>query len=106
MAATGSEVHRAGRVQPELSKMRRSGFTSSDALQAKALRGAGLGFPRDSKGQSIVNGKIPFAMMERVRTLCCRSESFVPIVGAVRSEERRVGEESVSTCRCRWLPDH
>src|SRR3546814_2917548 len=69
--------------------MRRSGFTSSDALQAKALRGAGLGFPRDSKGQSIVNGKIPFAMMERVRTLCCRSESFVPIVGSVPLCETR-----------------
>src|SRR3546814_13851820 len=23
-----------------------------------------------------------------------------------RSEERRVGEECVSTCRCRWSPDH
>src|SRR3546814_18634475 len=25
---------------------------------------------------------------------------------AVRSEERRVGKECVSTCRSRWLPDH
>src|SRR3546814_14846367 len=25
---------------------------------------------------------------------------------AVRSEERRVGKECVSTCRCRWSPDH
>src|SRR3546814_17910895 len=24
----------------------------------------------------------------------------------VRSEERRVGKECVSTCRYRWLPDH
>src|SRR3546814_11941681 len=24
----------------------------------------------------------------------------------VRSEERRVGKECVSTCRSRWLPDH
>src|SRR3546814_16236224 len=23
-----------------------------------------------------------------------------------RSEERRVGKECVSTCRCRWSPDH
>src|SRR3546814_16681104 len=25
---------------------------------------------------------------------------------AVRSEERRVGKECVSTCRSRWAPDH
>src|SRR3546814_12116582 len=24
----------------------------------------------------------------------------------LRSEELRVGKESVSTCRCRWSPDH
>src|SRR3546814_11113278 len=27
-------------------------------------------------------------------------------VGDVRSEERRVGKECVSTCRSRWSPDH
>src|SRR3546814_7771158 len=27
-------------------------------------------------------------------------------VAAVRSEERRVGKECVSTCRSRWSPDH
>src|SRR3546814_15879717 len=29
-----------------------------------------------------------------------------PLPGAVRSEERRVGKECVSTCRSRWSPDH
>src|SRR3546814_17969881 len=28
------------------------------------------------------------------------------ISGIVRSEERRVGKECVSTCRSRWSPDH
>src|SRR3546814_15645630 len=28
------------------------------------------------------------------------------IVDVVRSEERRVGKECVSTCRSRWSPDH
>src|SRR3546814_17360100 len=28
------------------------------------------------------------------------------ILGAVRSEERRVGKECVSTCRSRWSPYH
>src|SRR3546814_14852612 len=27
-------------------------------------------------------------------------------LGAIRSEERRVGKECVSTCRSRWSPDH
>src|SRR3546814_14795317 len=31
---------------------------------------------------------------------------LVSIVGNGRSEERRVGKESVSTCRSRWSPDH
>src|SRR3546814_11969105 len=26
--------------------------------------------------------------------------------GGIRSEERRVGKECVSTCRSRWSPDH
>src|SRR3546814_12046470 len=29
-----------------------------------------------------------------------------PGLGAVRSEERRVGKECVSTCRSRWSPYH
>src|SRR3546814_13054991 len=27
-------------------------------------------------------------------------------IGTVRSEERRVGQECVSTCRSRWSPEH
>src|SRR3546814_18093821 len=29
-----------------------------------------------------------------------------PVVGQIRSEERRVGKEGVSTCRSRWSPYH
>src|SRR3546814_16464168 len=29
-----------------------------------------------------------------------------PVFGVPRSEERRVGEECVSTCKSRWSPDH
>src|SRR3546814_13337912 len=33
--------------------------------------------------------------------------ALVPLTtGAMRSEERRVGKECVSTCRSRWSPDH
>src|SRR3546814_12611717 len=36
---------------------------------------------------------------------------YVPAIGdevtlSIRSEERRVGKECVSTCRSRWSPDH
>src|SRR3546814_13663054 len=31
---------------------------------------------------------------------------FILLVSVVRSEERRVGKECVSTCRSRWSPDH
>src|SRR3546814_4332782 len=29
-----------------------------------------------------------------------------PVAACIRSEERRVGKECVSTCRSRWSPDH
>src|SRR3546814_19381229 len=32
--------------------------------------------------------------------------SQAPLLRLVRSEERRVGKECVSTCRSRWRPDH
>src|SRR3546814_19371159 len=37
------------------------------------------------------------------------SDTYPPVAitaAAVRSEERRVGKECVSTCRARWSPDH
>src|SRR3546814_5815205 len=33
-------------------------------------------------------------------------DSLIPAKDAERSEERRVGEECVSTCRTRWSPEH
>src|SRR3546814_6633735 len=33
-------------------------------------------------------------------------ESELAVRASMRSEERRVGEECVSTCRSRWSPDH
>src|SRR3546814_3116745 len=45
------------------------------------------------------------------RTPCAKELSRAAIVaaqrhGVVRSEERRVGKECVSTCRSRWSPYH
>src|SRR3546814_17446117 len=35
-----------------------------------------------------------------------RINGFEPAMSAMRSEERRVGKECVSTCRYRWWPAH
>src|SRR3546814_20495707 len=35
-----------------------------------------------------------------------RADVVIPTGGGKRSEERRVGKESVSTCRSRWTPYH
>src|SRR3546814_14866636 len=35
-----------------------------------------------------------------------QKDEWVLIMGASRSEERRVGKECVSTCRSRWSPYH
>src|SRR3546814_874713 len=34
------------------------------------------------------------------------ASAFVPVFSEIRSEERRVGKECVSTCRSRWSPYH
>src|SRR3546814_20900462 len=36
----------------------------------------------------------------------CIEDAQAVCMATVRSEERRVGKESVSTCRSRWSPDH
>src|SRR3546814_17864533 len=48
---------------------------------------------------------------EEINKLCPFWVEFTPIkkgskVERVRSEERRVGKEGVSTCRSRWSPAH
>src|SRR3546814_11861746 len=38
--------------------------------------------------------------------LCPRCGERILFSGVIRSEERRVGRECVSTCRSRWAPSH
>src|SRR3546814_19629639 len=46
--------------------------------------------------------RVPFA----VEVHACGIGAQMPVETAVRSEERRVGKECVSTCRSRWSPSH
>src|SRR3546814_12720775 len=51
------------------------------------------------------------ALRELNRAMARRSGPIVSVQGLssdelARSEERRVGNECVSTCRSRWTPDH
>src|SRR3546814_11076184 len=41
-----------------------------------------------------------------VQPLVLSDRETISDFGRVRSEERRVGKECVSTCRSRWSPDH
>src|SRR3546814_8336183 len=60
---------------------------------------AGIGellLPENEPGSSIMPGKVNPTQSEAVTMVCAQ----------VRSEERRVGKECVSTCRSRWSPYH
>src|SRR3546814_5480653 len=46
---------------------------------------------------------LDFSTIERRRAAL---EAELALNRRTRSEERRVGNECVSTCRCRWSPDH
>src|SRR3546814_14698899 len=52
------------------------------------------------------------AAVRRIQQQMREDERRVPmrlsdlVVGTIRSEERRVGKECVSTCRSRWSPYH
>src|SRR3546814_19010458 len=47
---------------------------------------------------------VPF--IDALRAATFNVVSVVTTTGFVRSEERRVGKECVSTCRSRWSPYH
>src|SRR3546814_20497147 len=49
----------------------------------------------------------PFSLLTlQILITVARLGSFTRAADALRSEERRVGHECVSTCRSRWSPDH
>src|SRR3546814_19035523 len=58
------------------------------------------GFPYGTKSEREIEARVP-ALLGRL------AERYRPrLIVIARSEERRVGEECVSTCRSRWSPYH
>src|SRR3546814_18764453 len=53
-----------------------------------------------------VSVRLPLRAMLREGIDDLRVTASLSILGAHRSEERRVGKECVSTCRSRWSPYH
>src|SRR3546814_13799862 len=55
---------------------------------------------------SAVDVSAPIASREGVVQRAAAMEKYVRYDDFMRSEERRVGKECVSTCRSRWSPSH
>src|SRR3546814_4142981 len=54
----------------------------------------------------VVHGVFHVLHAEVVVEVVIEVDRPLPVRGVVRSEERRVGKECVSTCRSRWSPYH
>src|SRR3546814_18748133 len=71
-----------------------------EALQASLV---GLAVRQENEGGRIFENRVADTGVEqRLRILIGKPDETV----VLRSEERRVGEECVSTCRYRWALDH
>src|SRR3546814_13110740 len=65
------------------------------------------GLLRPQRGRIVLRGQTLFASQRGIDLPPARRRlGNVFQEGRLRSEERRVGKECVSTCRYRWSPDH
>src|SRR3546814_12926259 len=55
---------------------------------------------------SLPKGRVDFARVDATTEEQIAHHLALDEQEALRSEERRVGKEGVSTCRSRWSPDH
>src|SRR3546814_14237795 len=74
---------------------------------ARILRSPGVIYPLGAGVMSAVGFLVAPLSFDFVRTLPGDLDALEwgAVARAVRSEERRVGKECVSTCRSRWSPD-
>src|SRR3546814_20796216 len=84
-------------VVPDHRRLVRMGFV--DAARRAAIDHR-LGYLLEMKGVAADRQQVARAAPRRVAVIIHHPQAVV------RSEERRVGKECVSTCRSRWSPDH
>src|SRR3546814_17049485 len=90
-----------------------SGDSSCSAMLASAFSRSwfrtsafiGKTIPRAIEGGDRVELGIDLAELS-AQALDVAVDRAVVVIDVVRSEERRVGKECVSTCRSRWSPSH
>src|SRR3546814_18602870 len=72
------------------------------------IRGDGKGFSAGVDLSEYGSGGTPSEDVTRLRRNLDRWQAIwrhpKPVIVAIRSEERRLGKECVSTCRSRWSP--
>src|SRR3546814_5792812 len=84
----------------------KTGTLIKDKLQEKGLVGLVYwenGFRNLTNSQKPVQTSADF---QGLKLRVMQNNVFLETFRKLRSEERRVGKECVSTCRSRWSPDH
>src|SRR3546814_13022115 len=83
-----------------------SGAQAKLELDASALAGA----LKKLGAQLFFKKTVGFALVDQERrhpsAVLNQSDRIMSAPGSLRSEERRVGKECVSSCRSRWSPEH
>src|SRR3546814_13682178 len=76
------------------------GGPAKAAVLASGLNGLVSG---SSIANVVTGGSLTIPLMQRVGYPAAKAAA-IEVASSVRSEERRVGKECVSTCRSRWSP--
>src|SRR3546814_20786001 len=80
---------------------RKGAFQGSTPRDAYFVKCDGETTPQNDINNGIVTIEVGFAPLKPAEFVIVRIRQ---IAGQIRSEERRVGHECVSTCRSRWSP--
>src|SRR3546814_18377533 len=76
------------------------------ALRRTVAKGAGAGFMMEMPRYQMPQPRdILLGLWQRAWIFLRRAGTLIAMT-TVRSDERRVGKECVSTCRSRWSPQH
>src|SRR3546814_18830143 len=85
-----------------LGKTVKFGVADAETKPNTAVQAASR-FIHDNKAM-MISGSTRSAVEIALQTVCDRERTIY--LHATRSEERRVGQECVGTCRSRWSPSH